>query len=344
MNQAPIFIAITDNNLRTECQHIVAAAGYRIIDSTDPRQMTLHAHRVAAILVDVYTAAHAKSLQTTARIFFISPDGVTPDWQAALTCHAEAAWNIPQQSAQLLQALAVRPNQPQGVILSVFGAAGGVGASTFAAGLAQSLAQETHSPVVLVDIDPYSGGLDLLLGLEEAPGVRWNDLGMDTAGLSGADLLEALPRSSQGVAVLTSHRDAPPQLGHNLIDSVLNALRAVAVVILDYPRSLGTTDLLSSSDIVIVLLPAEIRATAAMLSVLSSIRMQHLQVVAVLCHRQWSGIDPAELEEMLGLELAAEIYTHRSLAKAVELTGLPKRLPRALHRANKQVLTEVGLV
>ena len=70
------------------------------------------------------------------------------------------------------------------LVLGVVGARGGVGASTLAAALAARGARRTAS--VLVDLDAAAPGLDLLVGLEDDPGVRWPDLAGAAGAIDGA--------------------------------------------------------------------------------------------------------------------------------------------------------------
>ncbi|MEK7788132.1 MAG: P-loop NTPase [Chloroflexota bacterium] len=68
-----------------------------------------------------------------------------------------------------------RPEQvaePHGVVIALFGAKGGVGASTVAVNLALCAQQQrTKESVALVDLNLQAGDLHLLLGLE--PAHRW---------------------------------------------------------------------------------------------------------------------------------------------------------------------------
>ena len=57
-------------------------------------------------------------------------------------------------------------------VVGVVGAGGGAGASTVAAGLAAANARRGRQSL-LVDADPLGGGIDLLMGCEGVPGLRW---------------------------------------------------------------------------------------------------------------------------------------------------------------------------
>jgi hypothetical protein len=87
-----------------------------------------------------------------------------------------------------------------GQIIAVMPASGGVGATSLAAAIAVRAAA-AHRRVVAVDLDPWSGGLDVTFGLEQEPGWRWDRLGESAGVVDGLRLAERLPRTLD-VAVL----------------------------------------------------------------------------------------------------------------------------------------------
>lgn len=87
-----------------------------------------------------------------------------------------------------------------GQIIAVMPASGGVGATSLAAAIAVRAAA-AHRTVVAVDLDPWSGGLDVTFGLEQEPGWRWDRLGESAGVVDGLRLAERLPRTLE-VAVL----------------------------------------------------------------------------------------------------------------------------------------------
>ena len=89
---------------------------------------------------------------------------------------------------------------PVGAVVGVIAGRGGGGASVFAAALAQSAAD-----ALLVDADPWGGGIDLVLGCEGETGLRWPDLALQGGRLSYASLRDALPQRC-GVSVLSGSR------------------------------------------------------------------------------------------------------------------------------------------
>ena len=60
---------------------------------------------------------------------------------------------------------------------------------------------------LLVDVDPWGGGIDLALGGEADAGLRWPDLAVQGGRLDYAALRDALP-ARDGVTVLSAGRAA----------------------------------------------------------------------------------------------------------------------------------------
>jgi len=120
-------------------------------------------------------------------------------------------------------------------IIGVVGGSGGVGASVLTAAIAVRAAQAGLHPVCL-DGDRLGGGLDVTLGVEQEPGVRWPDLAGARGRIDGSALLRRLP-SVDGVSVLSFDRARDVQLGAGTVEEVLRALStAVDLVVVGLPR------------------------------------------------------------------------------------------------------------
>ena len=111
---------------------------------------------------------------------------------------------LPRQSGFLAALLddAHRPGGSMGSVLRVFGASGGIGASTLAACLAVRAARRGKR-VALVELCPYGGGIDFMMGAESDPGWRWGDL---AAARGHVGDLEAHLPSVLGVSVVAASR------------------------------------------------------------------------------------------------------------------------------------------
>lgn len=104
------------------------------------------------------------------------------------------ALTMPAQEHDLIRDLAeaaetVRDTALRGQVVAVIGGCGGAGASWFSVALAR-----VATDALLVDLDPWGGGIDLLLGAEGVSGLRWPDLAVQGGRLNFSAVREALPR------------------------------------------------------------------------------------------------------------------------------------------------------
>jgi secretion/DNA translocation related CpaE-like protein len=127
----------------------------------------------------------------------------------------------------------VQPSAQPGAVLAVVGASGGVGASVLAVAVAVR-ARRAGVDVVLVDADPWGGGLDVTVGAEQEPGIRWAELAGLVGHADGRALLARLP-SGDGVPVLSFDRVEAHPAG-DVAAAVLAGLAGVCeLVVVDVP-------------------------------------------------------------------------------------------------------------
>lgn len=352
-----IVVAVADPVLHPEAAHAAAATTRPVVDLTGPEQaneLRRYAARAAAVLIDAGFADALAGHRHHEAVFFVTSDRTPMDWEAALRCHAEEAFILPAQAAELLTRLGDLPDPGRSsttspaaaTCLVVTSSAGGTGGSTFAAALARTAARGQQTPVTLLDADPSSGGLDLLLGVEESPGARWPDLALKETGaglVDPRDLRAALPSTSDGVAVLSAARttiDDPFQLTPGHVSQVVTSLSgARGVIIVDLPNM----EEMPACDLVVVLVPAEVRPAAAGVRLLKQLRATKTEHVVLSRRRAWSGLEPADLTRILGVEPLADLNTVRSLPRDCEIAGFPQRVPTSLRAAATAVLTSVGV-
>lgn len=117
-------------------------------------------------------------------------------------------------------------------VIGVVGARGGVGASVLSAAVGR-MARRAGDRVVVVDGTPCGGGTDVLLGIEDDPGLRWPDLHAARGEVGGDQLLALLP-TWQGVSILSADRRRPAPLPRDVHEDVVRGLAAAGdVVVLD---------------------------------------------------------------------------------------------------------------
>src|SRR5207244_4254134 len=108
-------------------------------------------------------------------------------------------------------------------VVGVIGGCGGAGATLLAASLALAAARRPAG-AMLIDLDPFGGGIDLLLGLEDRPGLRWPDLADIGSRVSPEALHGVLPRL-RGLPVLSCGRSGQSDLRPEGVRAVMAAAR-----------------------------------------------------------------------------------------------------------------------
>ena len=348
-DSAVIVVAIGDEALRAEAVHAAAATSHDVLTVTDPRDVPRSLPGAYAVLVDSLMArvvAAARRTHTApAPVLFLTADPGPIDYEAALACHAESAFIIPAQVKELLASIAAagapQEARPGSATIAVVGASGGVGTSTFAAALARTQCA-ADGRALLVDAHPYSGGLDLLLGVEAEPGARWPELTVGDGSIDAADLYRALPSTPDGVAVLSAARSTvadPFRLDKDLLARVVGAAQAgEGICVVDCtPETIP-----DACTHVVIVVAAEVRSAASAAQLLVRLDAARRRCVVVLRQRQWASLSAAEVERIVRSTVLAELPTLRGLTRAVEIGGLPQRLPAPLRKAARAVLEEVG--
>ncbi|WP_286688776.1 hypothetical protein [Corynebacterium sp. S5S1] len=201
--------------------------------------------------------------------------------------------------------------------IAVIAAGGGTGASTVAAAISRVAAHNNAGAVTLIDAVDYSGGLDLLLGIEKHDGLRWPDLNLGEGHINASDL-----RGNQEEieSVLSALHNEP---GLSVVDA--NPFQI--------PRSI---------DAAVVVCPAELRCAARAAHISTQLFARHIPHSVVVRHRQWSALSIEEIEDLVRSDVIAEIGTIKRLTKITESGGLPARIPKPLSIAAYAVLAEYG--
>ena len=191
-------------------------------------------------------------------------------------------------------------------------------------------AARTGRDPLLVDLDPSGGGIDLTLGAEEAPGLRWKDLATTSGRVSARALREALPRA-YGTAMLSFDRDCSPELPPGAVRSVITAGRRMGgLVVLDLPRhpTPARSAALRQTDTVLLVVPAEVRAVAAAARTLTGVSAGVSDVRVVVRRSGVGGLTCEDVAGTLRLRLAGELRTEPGLVTALERGDAPARRGR----------------
>ncbi|ORW22242.1 hypothetical protein AWC19_00815 [Mycobacterium palustre] len=333
--------AVSDSALRDELDRVAAAVGVRVVHAGGSvSRKTWSA--AAAVMLDEAAADRCGQLALPRRAHvavLTAAEPATATWAAAVAVGAQHVLRLPDQERELVRALAdaveaARGHAARGHVVGVIGGCGGAGASLLAVALAH-----VAGDALLVDLDPWGGGLDLLMGCETTPGLRWPDLVLQGGRLSWSAVREALPRH-RGISLLSGTRR-----GHELdvapVDAVVDAGRRGGVtVVCDLPRRLtdAAHTALDAADLVVVVSPCAVRAcaaTAAMAPVLAAINPN---LGLAVRGPSPGGLRAAEVADISGLPLLASVRAEPQLAEQVERGGLRLRRRSALAAAARQVL------
>lgn len=349
-----VLAVVTEPSLRGELDRMAAAVGVRIVHAGGAPEVTGAVSRAvsrknwaaaAAVLLDEAAARRCgqAALPRRARVFVVTAaEPVPATWSAAVAVGAERVLILPGQEHELIRALAdaeeaVRDDGLRGDVVAVVGGCGGAGASLFATALAHAAAG-----ALLVDLDPWGGGLDLLVGCETAPGLRWPDLALQGGRLTWPAVRDALPRH-RGVSVLSGTRRGYDleDLAPGPVDAVIDAGRRGGVtVVCDLPRrpADAVQAALDAADLVVVVSPCQVRACAATAAMAAPLTAINPNVGLVVRGPAPGGLRAAEVAEVTGLPLLAAMKAQPQLADQLERGGLRPRRRSALAAAARRVL------
>lgn len=345
---AGLLALVTEPVLRDELDRVAAAAGVRVIHlgAEIPNRRAWSA--AAAVVLDEEAAARCGPARLPRRPHVVVLAGGPPStltWQAGVAVGAHRVLALPAEGNELVAALAeagesVRDGARRGDVIAVIGARGGAGASLLATALAQHAGD-----ALLVDLDAWGGGIDLLVGTENAAGLRWRDLAQHSGRLTWSALREALPRQ-RGVSVLSSasRGDSAYQatdVDAGTVDAVVDAGRRGGVtVVCDLPRSLvdPAETALSAADLVVVVSSCDVRSCVAGAAVAPRLRAVNPHVGLVVRGPSPGGLRAAEVAEIVGLPLLAALRAEPRLAERLEHASLRLHRRSALTAAAGRVL------
>ncbi len=336
MNRTRPLLVSGDPDLIDDVLRLAAANGVEVHLATDAEAARSHWVLAPLVLVGSDAAARAAAAQLPRRrdVVLLGHAPTPEDWQRAVSLGAEHVVCLPDAERWLIDRLADsgEGTSREGVVVAVIGAGGGAGASTFAAGLALAAASRSLR-VLLVDADPVGGGLDVLLGLEDAAGVRWPDLADTRGRLSAASLDQALPHVG-GVAVLSAGREGATALPPESLTAVVDAgERGFDLVIVDLPRQLdeaGEVALARANEALVVCMN-RVRSTAAAARVAATLQSRCASVGLVL-RADSRGVSEDAVRAALSLPIRATLPHAPALAARAD-NGEPPSLRDAYGRA-----------
>jgi secretion/DNA translocation related CpaE-like protein len=354
MGQPRALVVVSDDELLDDLLRLAAAAGCELARAPDATAARSAWSTSLLILLDEAAARDCAraGLARRQRVVVVSrgepPGGL---WQHAVAVGAEQVVALPEGESWLVAALADAAEgvSRPGRVLAVVGGRGGAGASVLAVAVAVVAAAQGEQ-TMLVDCDPLGGGLDLLLGAEDTHGVRWPDLSLSAGRVPAASLRAALPAPAlasagpRGLTVLSCDRaGAGPRPG--ALVSVLSAgRRAGETVVCDLPRYPTETALaaVDAADLTVVVVPAEVRSTAAAARVVGVLRQRGGLLGLVVRGPAPGGLTARDVAGAVGVPLLHAMRPQPGLAGSVERGVIPGRRRGPLAAAARAVLDELA--
>ena len=336
-----ILASVLDVELRRDVDRVAAAAGVRVVHVDEPSNRKVWAG-ASAVILDVAGAGRcvALGLPRRERVLVIGRTAPSPEsWQVAISVGAQRILSLPEQEAQLVSELsdAIESHGPadrRGAVLAVIGGCGGAGASVFATALAHGAPR-----AMLVDLDPWGGGIDLTLGSEREAGLRWSDLALGAGRVGYPALVAALP-SRHDVAVL-SFGPSDVEIDSASVGVVIDGgCRGGATIICDLPRRVtpAMRVALDAADLVVLVSPADVRSCAAAAATGRWVAAINPNVGLVVRGPAPGGLRAEDAARITDLPLLAAMRSQPGLAAELEREGLRPRRRSPLATAARRVL------
>lgn len=315
---AEILLVTGSAVLRSEVERIVAAAGGHLRVVADPAEGGRHWDGAAAVLV----GSDIRELPPRRRApaVLVGADGEGDSlWHLAAALGAERVAVLPDAAAWLADHLSrSRAPGPGGLVLGVTGGCGGAGATTAAIWIAQAAAG-MGARVLLVDGDPWAGGLELALAAEECPGLRWPDLAEARGSVDPAQLAESLPVAG-GFSFLSwpASREQPVPVGAATVLGVLDAARrGYELVVVDIGRREEPLQSFAwDCDRIMMVVPSQLRAAVAAVRMLQD--FPPVEATVLLRGNPGAALDGPLLEDAIGLPVLGRLPELRGVAAATE--------------------------
>lgn len=346
MTDCPLIIT-TEPELLDQALTAVAAAGAEATVAPDLTSAQTLWQEASVVLLGIDQAHElARHPPRPAPALYLLGAETDRDQLCALSAQLSAAIAVlPERRAELT--VAIRDHHvatARGGLVALVGATGGVGVSTLAAGLAWA-GHDSGTTTVLMDLDPYGGGLDLALGVESEPGWRWPQLVGVTGQITG--VAQRLP-SLEGMPILAASRqevveEPSPQVVHDVLTSLQVDHDGLVV---DLGRGLATAtaaEVTQAAQRVFFLVRDDVRGVAAAEAQLRTQPELTATWQLMVCRTTSSaGLPQEEIAEALDRDLAGIVPFDRRLGLALlqghpPATAASRRWRRAISQLAKDI-------
>jgi len=343
-----VAVAIADSELLDQVLSLTAVVGVEPLVLSDASLVRPHWASAAMVLVGIKEADRiaAMDLPRRAGVYVVAEDRTAPQAQPGSLRVGAAVVLLPTSASWLSDAFAdvARTGRGNGRVICVVGGSGGVGATTLAAGLAFVSARTQRT--MLIDADPRSGGLDLLLGVERTPGWRWPRLATARGHLG--DLTGQLP-CVEDLDLLSMARDESPpgwELQAEQLSAVLmSAMRSHEITVVDVSRNLGGAgwEALRRAELVVLVVRDDVRGVAAGREVARALARECVRYGLVVRQGRSRLLEPSLVASGVGWPLLGSFTDDPALLLAAERGDPPARSARSsLARLCHTVLSDLS--
>ncbi|MDH6465925.1 secretion/DNA translocation related CpaE-like protein [Micromonospora sp. A200] len=343
-------LVTADGDLLDELLRLAAAGGTEVELAADPAAARARWLPAPLVLVgrDQAQACLRARLPRRPRTVLVGRTGeLDPAWEVAELLGAEHVATLPAAEPWLVDRFTEcgsdRPFGGSARTVAVLGGRGGAGASVFAGALAVTAAR-ARLRTLLVDADPLGGGLDLVLGWEELDGLRWPAFTDADGRVDAPALVRALPSRGDLVVLSWDRGDLLALPAQAMAATVDAARRGRDFVVVDVPRQLDDAAVvaLQSADQAYLVVPAELRATAAAARVVAA-AAPHCAALGVIVRGPAPGrLKATEVARALGLPLAGTLRPEPALCRGLERGEAPAGAGRGpLAALCRRIVTEL---
>ncbi|TLM84367.1 hypothetical protein FDW83_06480 [Pseudarthrobacter sp. NamE2] len=315
---AEVLLVTSSALLRAEVERIVAAAGAHLRVAGDAAESGRYWDSAGAVLVGSDVRELPPRRHAPAVLVGLDGEGDSL-WHLAAALGAERVAVLPDAAAWLADYLS-RSRSPEagGLVLGVTGGCGGAGATTAAVWIAQAAAG-LGVRVLLVDGDPWGGGVELAIAAEEDPGLRWPDLAEARGSIDPVQLSDSLPVAG-GFSFLSwpANREPSVPVAAATSTGVLDAARrGYELVVVDIGRRSEPLQAFAwDCDRILVVVPAQLKAAVAAARLLQE--FPPVEAALLVRGKPGSALDGSLLSEAIGLPVQGRVPELRGVPAAME--------------------------
>ncbi|MDP9936163.1 secretion/DNA translocation related CpaE-like protein [Paenarthrobacter nicotinovorans] len=317
-----VLLVSADPYLQEEAKRIVAAAGGTLRTAEGVSEAVHGWDSADVVLVgsDVRELPPRRRAPSVLLGKASDGDGL---WRMAAALGAERVAVLPDAASWLAEHLTMSGSpDPGGTVMGIVGGCGGAGASTAAIWLAQAAASQGVS-TLLIDGDPWGGGLELAVTDEPVPGLRWPDFQESRGSMDPVQFRDSLPVAG-GFTYLSwpGTREPVQSPDAGAIAAIMDAARrAFELTFVDLGRSSEGVGRLSwDCDNLLLLTTAHLRSAVASARILDE--LPPVDTGLLVRGSNASQVQPTFIAESLGIPLVGVVPEVRGVAAGTELGRL----------------------